>query len=75
MTKLTEPWMPKEEDYNNGIDHWQDCEDPLNCNCADLVTCPTCDGYGFVIVDYSGDKDSCPNPHCEEGLIHKDYLR
>lgn len=56
-------------------DHWYGCEDPDNCNCVDFSHCPICQGYGFVATDSFGDSQLCPNPHCDEGVVHKDYFK
>lgn len=57
-------------DFDNGIDHYADCEDPLNCNCENLVPCPRCNGQGYVYGGIFGENiDTCP--YCEEGLVLK----
>ena len=74
MKTIKEPYEPSKEDYDNGIDHWAECEDPWNCNCEDFIECHTCNGYGFVIKGNFGDTQTCINIKCEEGLIHKNHL-
>lgn len=61
-------------DFDNGVDHWADCEDPLNCNCAELIPCQTCQGYGFESTS-DGRNEDCSNPHCEYGFMHISHLQ
>lgn len=44
------------------MDHYADCEDELNCDCANIFQCQTCYGYGTEL-----DKDYCSNVNCEDG--------
>lgn len=60
---------PRPEDFNDGRDHWADCDDPLNCRCDEFVVCPACNGYCTINVIFGHEQDC---PYCEEGMVHKD---
>lgn len=62
------------EDDFKGKDHWDHCEDPLNCSCEKYVHCPTCGGSGFNIKGSFGEIEECRNYQCEGGLIHRSNL-
>ena len=55
------------------IYHWLECEEGDYCQCEFYHPCPDCLGYGFTDTEFGGIKE-CENPHCEEGLIHEDFL-
>lgn len=59
--------MILEKDYDNGVDHYADCDDPLNCNCDNLIQCPKCQGYGIIEVNMNDSPQGCP--YCDEGLV------
>lgn len=55
-------------DFDNGIDHYADCEDPLNCNCENIIPCPKCGGYGFNEIGIFGQGiETCH--FCEDGFV------
>ncbi len=62
---------PTKEDYNNGIDHWGDCDDPLNCNCEDFLLCPKCGGSS-TLFNHGNPRWDRDCHHCDYGFVHKD---